>query len=230
MSPPSPTLTLILIQTVILAIVASVVFFVLWRRAVKKTKTVYVQETEHTSSARQETSADDDDDDDDDDGYLEKEHALSKYHIETILYSDEDSASGTAISDRMLLQLRADYLSIEKKYAAKSAKRDDIYWKVLINDVKDLLRQHDMFSVIQSKARNKEDTGLPAQLARLDENGRQLEELIETDASPADISTQLKNIAEMLTSIHAEVSEGISVLENENDFLREQVQELINQS
>ena len=220
MSEPSPLITIVLAQSLIFAIAASVAFYFLWRRAVKKLKTRKIPEAQQETPQTQDKP--------DARIYLGAEQQASHDHYVAIPLEDEEGLSEAAITKRLLLQLREDYLALEKRYVSQPGKHKDKYWSEFVDDLRQLLVQHGLYTTINAKAHNKDDIGLlktiGVQKDKIDELRLSIKDNIEAEQ----IAAQLGEILDILQDKNGEISEGIHVLENENDFLREQVQELIN--
>lgn len=201
-----------LLQSSILFGVLSVVLFALWRRTRRSLHSH--DRTTDTSAATQRPDIHQ---------YLRQEEKLTRGRNEALGYGEQKEQNALDEEERLLLLFRSDMLNLEQTWADNEI-RDDTYWHQVIQDLRKLMKRHDL----HARFAMAKDDEIKELRGVLDEQAKSFEELSGNlqNANENDME-ELKQKLHKLAQSHKELAGCVYILEDENHFLREQVAVLL---
>jgi len=216
-----PTYVIIIFaQLFIFAIVAAVFFFSKWRESL------------HEKDGKIETSTNTKDKNDiikpDASTYLFMESKLTGGRCEELSFQDVEQLSESDHLEQIILKLRTDLLTIENELAKDLDNRDEEFWLKVVAQFKQLLRDNNLFGAIKSQLNKDEDDdiGLGEMMKNQAANITQLREYITGVVKNEKVATHIGLVLDIIEGQQHELTDCIFILEDQNTFLRDQIQQL----
>jgi len=215
-----PTYAVIIFaQLFIFAIVAAVFFCFKWRQSCHK-KNKQIEEKKNTQDKNDVIKPDAS-------TYLFMESKLTSGRYEELSFQDAEQLSESDHIEQIILKLRADLLVIENELAKDLDNRDEEFWLNAVAQFKQLLRDHDLFGAIRAQlTKDDDDIGLGEMMKSQAANITQLREYITSVVKSKDIAMQIGLVLDIIEGQQHELTDCISILEDQNAFLRNQIQQL----
>ena len=212
-----PVAFIIIVQTILLLIMVVAVLLFMLRAKNKKLKVIYQKKSEEDEVSPTASI----------EHYLMTETKVTSARYES-LYKEEDLQQ-KEITEPDLLILRKNFLELEKELLSDK-ERSDEFWDGLKEKFKNLLNKSQLVKRLTTKEVSDDDEEdvqemkklLKAQYDEFDELYITLEGQKSED--------EIKKIKEKLSSVirsHTELSHCMYILEDENKFLREQINSLL---
>lgn len=208
---------IIIIQSIIVLTVLSVFLFFLLRLKNKKIKTLMSGVNEHKNISPTASV----------EHYLTTEIKLTQGRFD-LLYPDDD-LQGEFFSEPDRLILRRNFLEMEKELLNHN-ERADVFWFDLNKNIKKILGEHNLVKRLKIKEIKEDDDDEQKEMKILLKS--QYDDFdnifagLEGAKNEAEIS-ELKDKLQVVIRSHTELAHCIFILEDENSFLRKQVNELL---
>jgi len=207
----------IIIQVIILLVFSSLILYFLWRNSVKKLKAslaTAATQTETSPSASVEH-------------YLATEIKLTESRFD-LLYKNADHEN-VEVVEADLLTLRTHYLNLEKELL-DTMEREDVFWTNLAKKLRRTLHDCHLVKRLKLKAASEDaEEEIKELRAVMEAQQGELENLL-SGLENEDSELEQETLKEKLTTLsqsHKELSHCIAILEDENQFLRNQIKGLL---
>jgi len=160
--------------------------------------------------------------------YLTAEIKLTQGRFDS-LYTEKD-LSALLLEEPDLLLLRQRLLEIEKDFLSATDREEDV-WLEMNNKFKEILKKANLVKRIKIKEVTPDEAGDEREdMTLLLKSQHSVFEELQNDLVGEKSEAEIKELSEKLTAVarsHAELSHCIYVLEDENTFLRNQIQSLL---
>jgi len=160
--------------------------------------------------------------------YLTAEIKLTQGRFDS-LYTEKD-LSALLLEEPDLLFLRQNILEIEKNFLS-AAEREEDFWLELNKKFKEVLKKANLVKRIKIKEVTPDEAGDEREdMTLLLKSQHNFFEELQNDLTGEKNEAEVKQLSEKLTAVarsHTELSHCIYVLEDENTFLRNQIQSLL---
>jgi len=212
-------LIIIFVQLFILAMVAATFFYVQWRQSIKK-------QMQKTDTKADTTQDNDDVIRPDASTYLFMEAKLTEGRHETLGFQDADKLSESDQTEQVLLKLRSDFLLVENELSKNVDERDEDFWLNTVKQLKELLRTNNLYGAVKAQFSDEDDIGLSDMMDDQAANIDQLREYITAVVKEEDTAMHIGLVLDIIEGRQRELADCLGILEDQNGFLREQIQQL----
>ena len=211
-------LVVIVTQLFIIVILAGGFFFYKWREAVRKgiPEIEPLPEPPSDETVRPNAST-----------YLHMEAKLSEDRYKKIGAQDAEELAVSDNIGREILRLRADILSIEHEFSEDLDERSEVFWKNTVNKFTQLLEKHDLYGALKAPFSNDDDFGIIEMMDDQSQNITQLRDYINTVVKDEKLAKNIELVIDIVEGRQNELTGCLNVLEDQNNFLRDQIQELL---
>jgi len=214
-----PTYTIIIfVQLFIISIIALGYFFMKWRQAVQNNIHKITPETvpgTHSDNIVKPDAR----------TYLFMEAKLTEGRYETLGFQDVDELSESDLIEKTILKLRTDFLLIEHELSKNLDERDEEFWLFTIKKLTALLREHNLYGAIKAQFLD-DDTGIRDMFVDQTANIDQLREYINNVVKEKETAMHIGLVLDIIEGRQREMNDCLTIAEEQNDFLRNQIQQL----
>ena len=211
------TSLIIVIETIILLLASTIILFYLWRKNYRKYIVCMNDKNSQSHSTPQATV----------EHYLTTEIKLTTARFESLFTPDDHGSVEVSESD--ILILRKKYLEMESELLS-SADRDDNFWSRFVKQLQGLLDELQLVKRMKLTAATEDAEEELFQLKKIMELQNTELEYILANIDDNELKLEIKDLKEKLVALsrsHKELSFCIITLEDENQFLRNQISGLL---
>ncbi len=191
------------------------IFFVAKRRRNRKGKAVAETGTPAADTANDHTL------------YFTMEEKSARGRYEELGYKDAGALTDRDREEQLILALRADLMALESNYAANQEERSEAFWLKLYQDMQTLLDRHDLYGRL--KLTGEDENGFRKMMQNQHQSIESLQAFAAKHIADEDARQNLENLFGSLQQQSRELGDCVTVLEDENEFLRAQIESLLRQ-